>query len=394
MLEIIEVKTRRERNAFISLPYRLYRSDPNYVPPLRMQMKDILTKSKNMLFGYGPYTLFLAKRGGRAIGRILTGVDHGFNETNNLRSAWFSLFECEHDEEAAEALIAACEAWAAGHGMNMLRGPIAPDNGDAYRGILVMGFDGPPALMNSYNPPWYGEFFDRLGFYKDLDLYAYLFDYETFRQTKLDRIIPYAMEKYNYRIDTADKRQFRREVEDIQTILKETLSSGLEGEWMAIPSVDDVEKEARFLLPMIDSDFICIARANGTNRPIGFVVAIPEYNQIFRRIRDGRLFPFGLFKLLFFRHKINALRVFVQFVVPDYHNKAVNAAIFRHVFNKCVEKGILTADGSTIGDTNLQSRLSVENLGGKHYRTYRMYKKNIPQQAHPSLSNAKENVII
>ena len=377
MLEVTEVITARDRRAFIGLPYRLYRGDPNYVPPLRMQMRDVLKPGKNMLFGYGPHALFLARRDGRAVGRILTGIDHGFNDTNHIQSAWFSLFECERDEEAATALVAACESWAAARGMSLLRGPIAPDNGDAYRGILVMGFDGPPALMNSYNPVWYGEFFEHNGFYKDIDLYAYLFDREVFQRDKLDRIVPYAMEKFGYHIDTVDKKQLRREVTDIQRILEETLNSGLEGEWMAVPSVDDVEKEARFLLPMIDTDFICIARANGTNRPIGFVVALPEYNQVFRRIRSGRLFPFGIFRLLYHRRKIDALRVFVQFVVPDYQNKAVNAAIFRHVFRKALEKGIFTADGSTIGETNLYSRLSVEHLGGKHYRTYRMYKKDI-----------------
>ncbi len=381
MLELLEVKTASDRRAFIDLPYRLYRDDPNFVPPLRMQIRDILTESKNMLFGYGPHTAFLVKKGQRVIGRILCGIDEGFDRENNLSSAWFALFECEHDEEAAEALIAACEAWATSHGVSMLRGPVAPDNGDDYRGILVMGFDGPPALLNSYNPSWYGEFFASHGFYKDYDLYAYLFDREVFKQDKLNRIVPYAMKKFNYRVDIVDKQNIHREVNDIQKVVSETLASGLEGEWMAIPSVDDVEKEARFLMPMVDEDFICIARTNDTNRPIGFVVALPEYNQVFRRIPNGRLLPFGFFKLLFYRKRINALRVFVQFVVPEYQNKAVNAAIFRHVFQKALEKGILTADGSTIGETNLQSRLSVENLGGKHYRTYRLYKKIIQKES-------------
>lgn len=377
MIEIIEVKSQRDLKAFIDLPYRLYKGDPNFVPPLRLQMKDILTESKNMLFGYGPHVMFLAKKDGKAIGRILTGIDTLFNRDNNLLSAWISLFECEHDEEAAFALFRACEAWALGRGMNMLRGPIAPDNGDAYRGILVMGFDGPPALLNSYNPPWYGEVFDKFGFYKDLDLYAYLFDHQLFKMNKLEKTVPYAMKKFNYRVDIVDKKQLRREVTDMQRIIEEVLSSEPEGEWMAIPSVEDVEKEARFLLPMVDADFICIARTNDTNRPIGFVVALPEYNQVFQRIRNGRLFPFGFIKLLYYRKKINALRVFVQFVVPEYQNRAVNAAIFCHIVTKAKEKGIYSADGSTIGDTNIPSRLSVENLGGKHYRTYRMYKKTI-----------------
>jgi GNAT superfamily N-acetyltransferase len=376
MLEITEVKTRRDRNAFITLPYRLYRGDPNFVPPLRLQVKDLLTDDKNMQFGYGPHAMFLLRKDGRAAGRVLIGIDEGFNRENGMKSAWFSFFECERDEEAAEALLEACERWARAHGMDMLRGPMSPDNGDDFKGLLVMGFDGPPALLNAYNPPWYPEFFDRHGFVKDEDLYGYCIDRQTFEKSKLDRIVPYAMRKFNYRIDSVDKKQLRREVEDIQRILQDTIPT-LEGNWMAVPSADDVEKEARFLLPMVDSDFICIARTRDTNRPVGFVVAIPEYNQIFRRLRNGRILPFGVIQFLRYRKRINALRVFIQFVVPDYQNKGVNAAIFRHIFEKAMEKGILMADGSTIGELNLSSRLSVEKLGGKHYRTYRTYRKQI-----------------
>jgi len=378
MIEIVEVKNKSDMRAFIDLPYRLYQNDPNFVPLLRLQMKDILDEKKNMLFGYGPHAIFMAKVNDAVIGRILVGVDKEFNRNNNMASAYFALFECEHQEEAAIALLKACENWAREQGMNLLRGPIAPDNGDDYRGLLIMGFDGPPALMNSYNPLWYSELFEKLGFYKDLDLYAYYFDHENFRQSKLSTIVPYALKKFDYHIDTADKKQVRREVTDMQKILEETIPF-CEGEWMAVPSADDIEKEARFLLPMIDTDFICIARTNDTNRPIGFVIAIPEYNQVFRQLKNGRLFPFGVFKFLYYRKKINALRILAQFVIPEYQNRAVNAAIFYHIFQKANEKGIYSADGSTIGDTNLLSRLSVENLGGKHYRTYRLYKKQIEQ---------------
>jgi GNAT superfamily N-acetyltransferase len=341
-----------------------------------MQVKDILTESKNMQFGYGPHIMFLAKKDGEAIGRIIAGIDEGFNRDNNLKSAWIALFECERDEEAAVALLNACETWARTHGMDMLRGPMSPDNGDDFKGLLVMGFDGPPALLNAYNPEWYPELFDKQGYVKDEDLWGFYIDQQSFRESKLNKIVPYAMRKFNYRVDTVDKKNLRHEVEDIQKILQDTIPT-LEGNWMSVPSVEDVEKEARFLLPMVDTDFICIARTCDTNRPVGFVVAIPEYNQIFKHIHNGRILPYGVLAFLRYRKRINALRVFVQFVVPDYQNKAVNAAIFSHIFKKAKEKGILSADGSTIGELNLPSRLSVEKLGGRHYRTYRTYKKMI-----------------
>ena len=375
-VEIRQVLSARDRHAFIALPYRLYRDDPNFVPPLRMHMRDILNEKKNMLFGYGPHVLFLAWKSGRAVGRVIAGVDRGFNRVSNCNIAWISLFECEPDWEAAAALLAECERWARGQGMDTLRGPISPDNGDDYRGLLTVGYDGPPALLNAYNPPWYCELFDGLGFVKEEDLYGFLFTRESFSNEKLRQVLPYAMKKFNYRIDTVDKKQFHREVRDIHRILEETIP-GLGGNWMALPSVEDVEKEARFLLPMVDTDFVCIARENGTNRPVGFVVAIPEYNQAFARLKGGRLLPTGFIRFLYYKRKINALRVFMQFVVPEYQNRAVNAAIFYHIFEKAMEKGIHAADGSTIGETNLPSRLSVENLGGKHYRTYRIYRKKL-----------------
>lgn len=376
MVEITEVRTRRERNEFIGLPYRLYRGDPNFVPPLRMQVKDLLTEKKNMQFGYGPHVMFLAKRDRRVVGRVIAGIDKGFNSNNNMKSAWFALFECEKDEEAAGALLKACERWAASYGMDMLRGPMSPDNGDDFKGLLAFGYDGPPALLNAYNPKWYCDFFDAYGFEKDEDLWGFYIDQSTFEHEKIGSIVPYAMKKYGYHIDAVDKKQLRREVEDMQRVLKDTIPA-LEGNWMAVPSVEDVEKEARFLLPMVDADFICIARTNDTNRPVGFVVALPEYNQAFKQLKNGRLMPFGFIRFLKFRKKINALRVFIQFVVPDYWNKAVNAAIFYRIFEKAKEKGFFSADGSTIGELNMPSRLSVEKLGGKHYRTYRTYRKVI-----------------
>ena len=376
MLVVAEVVNSQDLRVFIDLPYRLYRKDQNYVPPLRSQIKDMLTGKDNMLFGYGPHALLLCRKQGRVVGRVMLGVDLTYNQVNGYSSAWFSLFECEPDEQAAEALLTAMERWALQQGADYLRGPESPDNGDSYKGFLVMGFEGPPGLMNSYNPPWYGIFLEKHGFEKNLDLYAYYVTEDKFTRKNAAKVIDYAMKRFGYHVDYVNFKQLDRDIRDIHEILVKTIPT-FEEEHMSVPSLEDIDKFARSILPIADPGLICIARTNGDERPIGYVVALPEYNQVFRKIRDGRLLPFGFIKYLYYRRKINAIRVFMQFVVPEWQRKAVNNAMFHRVYQTAVAKGYHAGDGSTIGETNRQSRLSVEKLGGEHYRTYRLYKKKI-----------------
>lgn len=373
MIEVIEVRTWRDRQAFIDLPYRLYRHDPFYVPPLRSQIKDLMDSRKNIQLQRGPWTLLLCRRNGRAAGRIMVGVDETYNQVNNSRSAWISLFECEQNNTTAETLFQAAIEWARLQGAEALRGPESPDGSDSYRGLLVMGFDGAPAMLNNYNPPWYDELFTRAGFVKSLDLYGYFFTTAQILAAKKDQVIRYAMHRYGYHVDSLDLRQLGRDLADIHEVLVRTIPL-FEGEHMAPPTLLDVERMAAGMLPIVDPDLVCIARTDEGNRPIGLVVALPDYNQVFRHIRNGRLLPTGLVKLMYYRRKINATRVFMQFVVQEYHGKAVNNAIFYTMCQKAIAKGYITGDGSAIGETNRQSRASVERMGGVHYRTYRTYR--------------------
>ena len=376
MLELVEVKTSRELSEFIALPYRLYRDDPNFVPPLRSQMKSMLFGGGNPLFDRGPHSLWLCRDGKKAVGRIMVGIDERYNEENGSASAWISLFECIHDEDAAAMLLGAAEDWASRRGMSFLRGPDSPDQGDSYRGLLVMGFDGPPALMNSYNPAWYGGFFEKYGYVKSLDLYAYALETDKVVTERSSRVIQAAMKRFGYHVDYLDMANLDRDLHDLHDILARTIPAW-PGERMAVPEFSDVQKLAASMLPIAEPDLICIARTDDGGEPVGFVVALPEYNQVFRHIRNGRLFPFGFMKFAYYRKKITAVRVFMQFVVPEWQGRAVNNAIFYRMCETARRKGYLTGDGSSIGETNMPSRLSVEKLGGVHYRTYRMYKKDL-----------------
>ncbi len=148
------------------------------------------------------------------------------------------------------------------------------------------------------------------------------------------------------------------------------------GDHFVIPSVEDIKKEANMLMRFLDPELVSIARLNDTGEPIAFVVGTPDYNQVFMKM-NGRLLPFGIFKLLYYKKKITRIRIFMQFVIPEFQGRAVNAAIFYNYMKNAERKGLIEAEGSTVGEENAQALRVLEAAGGDRYKTYRMYRLDI-----------------
>ncbi|MDX1357568.1 MAG: hypothetical protein R3232_01930, partial [Clostridia bacterium] len=251
----------------------------------------------------------------------------------------------------------------------------SPSDGDDYRALLYKGFDSPPVLFDNYNPPYYLELFENYGFDKYKDYYAFHFTADKFPSDRFVKVVEYAMQKYNFRIDTVDLKNIDSEIEDIRKILLKTVAESWADRFV-VPSVEDIKKEANMLMKFIDPELISIARKNDTGEPIGFVVGTPDYNQVFIKM-NGTLLPFGIFKLLYYRKKITWIRIFMQFVIPEYQGRAVNAAIFYNYMKNAERKGLTDAEGSTVGEENAQALRVLEAAGGDRYKTYRMYKLDI-----------------
>ena len=373
-MEIRKAESRGDLKRFIQLAYDLYKDDPNWVAPLRGQLYKTLRGKNNPRFDNGPVEFLLAWEDDTVAGRIMVGIDENVNRKKDRRAGYISLFECVEDSETAFALLDAAMDWLGKRGMDEVVGPVSPTGGDDFRGLLVMGFDGPPALMNVYNHAYYRDFFEAYGFEKKNDLYAYYLDVQVFPEERFRRVVAYSMNRFHFHVDMADFKNVEREIRDIREILE--LAMPEDWDDMVVPSVEDIRKEARFLLPLLKPELVQIAREDGTGRPLGFVVGAPDYNQVLQKLK-GRLFPFGVVKALYYRRKIDGARVFIQFVIPEYQGKGVNGAIFYHMLKHAKEAGITHGDGSTIGEENLRSRHSVERAGGRHYRTYRYYQKAI-----------------
>lgn len=372
-ISIFEVKSSSLEDEFIKLPWKIYEHDRYWVPPLISEFRNTIRGENNRLRQSGPYILILAYKDGQPSGRLCAGINENLNRAKGYSEGYISLFECVKDYEVAKAMFDYAAAWMKDLGMDKIIGPISLPSGDDNRGLLIDNFEDPPTVMNVYNPDYYSKFFEDYGFYKYWDCYAYYLDLTREVDERFNRVTRYAMEKYGFRVDMLDLKNIENDINDIEYIIERAMPD----EWQDFIPPDDEEIKviASNLVPVADPELIYIARANdGT--PIGFDIALPDYNQALKHI-NGRLFPFGLFKFLYYKKRIDRVRLFVFFVVPEFRKKGVAAAIYIRAINAAREKGYKSGEGSTIWEYNTIMQRDVESVGGKIYKTYRIYKKDI-----------------
>jgi GNAT superfamily N-acetyltransferase len=373
MITVQSVRSSRELKRFIRLPWKIYRGDAHWVPPLISEQRRLLAR---FLPSVDQKTrgLFLAESEGRPVGRLAVLIDPALNLIKGSQTGYFSLFECFNDEEVAGSLFKAAAGWLRRRGVTVLKGPVSPagPHEDDCKGLLVEGFGRPPVLMTSYNPSYYQRLLEGQEFCKDFDVYAYLLNKDQVFAKDPNRVIEYAARRYNFRLETVDLTNTDREVRAI----KRVLDLAVPAEWadMIPPSLEEVRAVTERLRQVADPDFVVIARAG--DEPVGFAAGLPDYNQVFRHM-NGRLTPLGLLKYFYYRRQITWLRVFVMFVVPAFRRKGVSHALYHHLFQRAVAKGYTHAEGSTIGEPNVEMRRDIESVGGQRYKTYRIYQKVI-----------------
>lgn len=365
-----EVSGRRDIRRFVDFPWSIYKDDPNWVPPLKSEIWATVTGEDNPLLSLGPHALFIALDGDVVKGRVMACIDEELNAARGRGWGYFTLFEAANIEAAA-ALLETCENWLGVRGCRVCRGPVSPDNGDDYRGMLVEGFDSPPVFMDSYNPPEYMDYMDICGYRGDGDdRLAYYYEVPKTVSDKLESVVRYAQDRWGYRVDKANLKNLESEFADLKVIVDAAMP-----EWpdMVPPTMDELRLMAKKILPVADPDFILVARSNA-GEPIGFLLGLPDYNQALKHL-NGSLFPFGWAKFLWYKRKIKALRVFVLFVVPSWQKKAVSHAMFLEAIRACHRTGIEWAEGSTIVESNGPMNRDAVGAGGVLYKRYRTYEK-------------------
>lgn len=373
MVEVIPLATARDRRAFVNLPWRLYRGDPNWVPPLKADMHNTLNPKHNALLRLGPWCFFLALKDGKVVGRIGCGMDKRLNEAKGTEMGYITLFESIRDYEVAKALFDAAVGFLQRHGVVLVTGPQSPSNGDDYRGLLIKGFDGPPALLNSYNPPWYQEFFEQYGFEKHFDRLGFWYDLANPLPEKYFRGVAIAEKRYKFQVRPIDLQNIEAEIYAIKHITDQSTPE----EWpdMISPSLAEIRAEVKKLIPLVKKDLVLMAESE-EGEPVGLAITLPDYNYALKHM-NGKLFPLGWLKFLYYSRKIDLARMFVLMVVPAYQRKGVSAALYLHTFKAAKRLGYRGGDGSSIHEFNVRIYNDALGAGGEVYRVFRVYQLKI-----------------
>lgn len=369
-VEVRPVVSRADRARFIDMQWRIYADDPNWVPPLRMAVRDLLNPSRHPFHQHAEVQCFLALRDGDVVGRICAVVNHRSNEFHDERVGTFGLFETIDDEDVARVLLDTAAGWLRERGMHVMRGPMnLSTNDELYSpGVLIEGFDSPPLVMMAHTPRYYQKLLEGNGLQKARDLISYWVDAPE-PPPRLQRMYDRLTRMDGVRIRTIDMSRLDDEID----LILQIYNSAWERNWGFVPMTDaEFDHLAKSFRPVVEPRLCVIAEVDG--RAVGFALTLPDYHQVLKRL-NGRLLPFGLIKFLWYRRKIDAARVLTLGLRPDYRRRGLDAMMIVRIWEQAVQLGYAQGECSWILEDNWDMRRGIERVGGQVYKTYRIYEK-------------------
>jgi GNAT superfamily N-acetyltransferase len=362
------VASKRDFDTFIKLPWKIYRKDPHWVPPLIMDQKNLLNRKKNPFFAHSEIRHFLARRDGQAVGRISAVIDRNYNEFQGEKTGFFGFFETVNSPEAAAALVEAAGNWLRERGMERLLGPANPSTNDTL-GLLVAPFGQPPVLHMPYNPDYYPGLLEKAGCAKAKDLYAYYMEDITPLADKVKRVAEIIRRRNNITVRSVNMKRLLEEIDLIKVIYNDAWTPN----WGFVPWTDEeLEHLAQELKRAVIPELVLFAFVDG--EPAGFSLSLPDLNQALIHA-NGRLFPFGLVKVLWHSRHIDLLRVLAMGVRRKFQKLGIDAVFYYETYTRGTARGFHRGEFSWILEDNLGIRNTMENLGARIYKTYRMYER-------------------
>jgi GNAT superfamily N-acetyltransferase len=373
-LEIRPVTTRRDLRRFVALPSELYRNEPRWIAPLDMDVRKRLDRARNPFFEHAEAEYFLAWRDGQPVGRITAHIDHRFNEFQSNRWGMFGFFECERAAETAHALLGTAEAWLRERDRDRMVGPMDFTTNDEC-GLMIEGHERPPIILSSWHHPYYQELLESYGLVKAIDLLMWSLHISG-RSNVRDAIWRRAERvesEYGIVVRSMRKRDLDAEV----SRFLEVYNAAWERNWAAVPlSEQEVRHYAKELRPILDENWAFIAERSDTGEVVGAALTLPDYNQVLAHLH-GRLLPFGWAKALYWRRKIDAVRVFALGVKPDYQHTGVAARFYQLHFDAAERTPQKGGEMGWVLETNRPMNRAMEGMGGRIVRRFRVYERTL-----------------
>jgi hypothetical protein len=367
-VRVRRVRTRGDQRAFVELPYRLYRLDPHWIPPLRWETRKQLSRAKNPFFQHADSEYFLALRGDIVVGRIAAIHNHAHNAFHGDRVGFFGFFESVNDHDVAGALFDAAAAWLRERDLATMRGPTSPSTNDQC-GLLVAGFDTPPTLMNPHNPPYYVRLVESARFVKAKDLYQYRATAAAIPQ-HLERAETIG-KRNRITLRPLDMKRFEEELGRIKLIY----NRAWEKHWGFVPMTDaEIDHLAAQLKPVVVPDLVVFAERDG--QTIGFAAALPDLNTILKTNPSGRMLP-GIVKIVKGTRGITRIRIMLLGLLKEQRMTGADALMYRWIWHHGQALGYRWAEAGWILDDNHLMRNALVRLGFENYKTLRLYDRTL-----------------
>ncbi len=369
-----EVRTRRDRNAFVRVPWQIYADDPMWVPPLLIERKAFINPQKHPFYLHGAATQFLASQDGKWVGRILVSDDPLYNQTHDSNVGCFGMFESTSDPAVAHALLDAASNWLRQRGRTHIMGPI--DYSTNYDcGLLIDGFDTPPRVLMNHNPPFYAGLLESWGLMKAKDLFAWWVV-----------VNPELVAQWGARVERIRKRgsvmvrAFRLDDSKAEVMrCKDLYNAAWEKNWGFVRMTDaEFLFMAKDLVEWVPPDLLQIAEIDG--RPVGMSMLMPDFNEAMRPL-DGRVFRWGIpIGLLQFRRNIRRVRhcrLMALGVLPPYRRRGVVELLVDGVMNTMLRHGLVAGECGWTLEDNESINHAIRATGGTRYKTYRVYERTL-----------------
>ena len=358
---------------FLDVSYGIYGNDPYWVAPLLVDLKQVFSDA-NPLFQHAEMLIWIASRNGKDVGRIAGILDHNHVSTHQDGSVFFGFFECENNPETSRELFNAVFNWARSKGFNRVLGPMNPTSNDEC-GLLVDGFDTPPQLMMTYNPRYYETLVTAEGFTKAKDLLAFHINVAGSPRKRLERIAVKTRRKNpGFQFKTVSKKSLPQTLAKIKNIY----NAAWEKNWGFVPMTDsELDFLAARLKPLLVDGLVWLAET--AEEPVGFMLALPDFNEALKPLRGSLWTPkaLGLLPYVFGMKVPTSCRVVTLGVKDKYRNRGIEAVMLAECLATCLRLGFKDAEASWVLEDNVMMRRLLEPFGGRVYKTYRIYQRPV-----------------
>jgi GNAT superfamily N-acetyltransferase len=378
-LQIQRVTTDEQLHDFVKLPWCVYHLDPLWAPPLFSERLTFCDKRKNPFFEHAEADYFLARRDGRLVGSIAAILNHRHNDCHRENVAHFGFFETLPDPQAAALLLEVACNWARNHGLSRMLGPMNFSTNDEC-GLLIDGFDTPPTVMLTYNPPYYRDYLEAASFRKAMDLLAWERNIAELLApeglpAKLQRVIGKVRDRYPLTIRRLNMNDWANEIERV----KEIYNRAWQKNWGFVPmTAREIERLANNLKPILDPYLIFLVEREG--QPVGFSLALPDVNELLVKLRPGPSHVSAYLagaRLIANKSKVKRVRVVALGVIEAYRGKGVDALLYYTSVYAAAERGYEWGEGSWILETNDAMNRPIQLLGSRLSKRFRIFAKEL-----------------